>query len=189
VPALLADCLDAAADALVAQAGGPVWTEAEFAALCTAVRSDLADVLYTVLDRVRGVLIVDAEVDTALSRMTGKVFAESVADMRAQRAALVHNGFVTATGLSRLSDVERYLRGILRRLDKLAERPDRDLEWTYAVQDVAQAYAEVRGRPGDDGSIRWMIEELRISYFAQTLGTAYPVSEKRLYKAIDALLP
>jgi ATP-dependent helicase HrpA len=146
-------------------------------------------VLYTVLDRVRGVLIVDAEVDTALSRMTGTVFAESVADMRAQRAALVHNGFVTATGLSRLSDVERYLRGILRRLDKLAERPDRDLEWTYAVQDVAQAYAEVRGRPGDDGSIRWMIEELRVSYFAQTLGTAYPVSEKRLYKAIDALLP
>jgi ATP-dependent RNA helicase HrpA len=189
VPALLADCLDAAADALVAQAGGPVWTEAEFATLCTAVRSDLADVMYTVLERVRGVLTVDAEVDTALSRMTGKVFAESVADMRTQRAALVYDGFVTSTGLARLSDVERYLRGILRRLDKLAERPDRDLEWTYAVQDVAQAYAEVRGRPGDDGSVRWMIEELRVSYFAQTLGTAYPVSEKRLYKAIDALLP
>jgi ATP-dependent helicase HrpA len=189
VPALLADCLDAAADALIAAAGGPVWTPEEFAALCTAVRSDLADTVYTALDRVRGVLTVDASVDAALSRMTGQVFAESIADMRAQRAALVYKDFVTATGLARLSDVERYLRGIERRLDKLPERPDRDLEWTYAVQDVQQAYAEVRGRPGDDGSIRWMIEELRIGYFAQTLGTAYPVSEKRLYKAIDSLLP
>jgi ATP-dependent RNA helicase HrpA len=189
VPALLADCLDAAADALIAAAGGPVWTPVDFAALCTAVRADLADTMYTVLDRLRGVLTAAAEVDTALSRMTGQVFAESVADMRAQRAALVHDGFVASTGLAHLSDVERYLRGILRRLEKLPERPARDLEWTYAVQDVTQAYEEVRGRPGDDGRIRWLIEELRISYFAQTLGTTQPVSEKRLYKAIDALLP
>ncbi|HEV7649913.1 MAG TPA: ATP-dependent RNA helicase HrpA [Actinophytocola sp.] len=189
VPALLEDCLNAAADSLVARSGGPVWTPDEFEALCTAVRGDLADTTYAVLDAVRGVLTVDAEVDTALSRMTGGVFAESVADMRAQRSALVYNGFVTATGLTRLSDVERYLRGILRRLDKLPERPDRDLEWTYIVADVTQAYAEVRGAAGDDGSVRWMIEELRISFFAQTLRTAYPVSEKRIDKAIESLLP
>ncbi len=186
VPGLLEDCLNAAADALIS---APVWTPEEFEALCARVRAELADTMYAVLDRVRGVLTADAEVDTALSRMTGAVFAESVADMRAQRNALVYNGFVAGTGRARLSDVERYLRGILRRLDKLAERPDRDLEWTYVVQDVAQAYAEVRGRPGDDGSVRWMIEELRISFFAQTLGTAYPVSEKRIYRAIESLLP
>ena len=124
VPALLEDCLNAAADALVAAArrsgvdtrgvrgavhGGPGRT---WRTRCT-----------TVLDAVRGVLAADAEVDTALSRMTGAVFAESVADMRAQRSALVYNGFVTATGLARLSDVERYLRGILRRLDKLPGAP------------------------------------------------------------------
>ena len=187
VPGLLEDCVNAAADTLIAAHGGPVWTAADFDALVAAVRAGLADTTYQVLDRVRGVLTADAEVDTALSRMTGAVFAESVADMRAQRSALVFNGFVTAAGLARLSDVERYLRGILRRLDKLAERPDRDLEWTYAVQDAQQAYAEVRGRPGDDGRVRWMIEELRVSYFAQTLGTAYPVSEKRVYRAIDDL--
>jgi ATP-dependent helicase HrpA len=189
VPALLEDCLNAAADALISRAGGPVWTPEAFEALCTAVRSDLVDTMYAVLAGTRGVLSADAEVDAALSRMVGAVFAESVADMRAQRSALVYNGFVAAAGLARLSDVERYLRGILRRLDKLPERPDRDLEWTDVVRDVAQAYTEVRGAPGDDGSVRWMIEELRISFFAQTLGTAYPVSEKRVYKAIDALLP
>ncbi len=187
VPGLLDDCVNAAADALIAQHGGPVWTREAFDALCAGVRGGLADTTYDVLDRVRGVLTADVEVDRALSRMTGQVFAESVDDMRAQRNALVFNGFVTATGLAHLSDVERYLRGILRRLDKLPERPARDVEWTYAAQDAEAAYAEVRGLPGDDGRIRWMIEELRISYFAQTLGTAYPISEKRIYRAIDDL--
>jgi ATP-dependent helicase HrpA len=187
VPGLLDDCVNAAADALITQHGGPVWTREAFDALCAGVRGGLADTTYEVLDKVRGVLTADVEVDRALSRMTGQVFAESVDDMRAQRDALVFNGFVTATGLAHLSDVERYLRGILRRLDKLPERPARDVEWTYAVQDVEAAYAEVRGLPGDDGRIRWMIEELRISYFAQTLGTAYPISEKRIYRAIDDL--
>jgi ATP-dependent helicase HrpA len=185
VAGLLEDCLDAAADELIAAHGGPVWDAEPFTALAAGVRGGLADGLYRVLERVRGVLAAHAEVDSALARMTGRVFAESVADMRAQVSGLVFDGFVTATGASRLSDVERYLRGVLRRLEKLPERPDRDLEWTYAVQDAAQAYAEVRGRPGDDGRVRWMIEELRISLFAQTLGTAHPISEKRVYRAID----
>ncbi|OLF18107.1 ATP-dependent RNA helicase HrpA [Actinophytocola xanthii] len=187
VPGLLEDCLNAATDAVVSDLGGPVWTTEEFQALCAGVRARLADTLYSVLERVRGVLAVHAEVDAALARMTGRVFAESVADMRTQVAALVFDGFVTATGPARLPDVERYLRGVLRRLEKLPERPDRDLEWTHVVQDAQRAYAEVRGRPGDDGRVRWMIEELRISFFAQTLGTAYPISEKRVYRAIDEL--
>jgi ATP-dependent helicase HrpA len=138
------------------------------------------------------VLAVDATLDAAMSRMTGKVFAESVADMRAQREALVFKGFVTATGHAHLSDVERYLNGILRRLDKLPERPARDADWTYAVQGVWEAYEEALGQLGQDDpalrEVRWMIEELRISYFAQTLRTAYPVSEKRIYRAIDEAL-
>jgi ATP-dependent helicase HrpA len=123
--------------------------------------------------------------------MTGKVFAESVADMVAQRNALVFNGFVTATGYRHLPDVERYLTGTLRRLDKLPERPARDADWTYAVQGVWEAYEEARAQLGEDPrlrEVRWMIEELRISYFAQTLKTAYPVSEKRIYRAIDEAL-
>ena len=191
VAGLLEDCLNCAADHLIARHGGPVWTEAEFTSLCDKVRADLYDALWQTLDRVRGVLTVDATVDAALARMTGKVFAESVADMVAQRNALVFNGFVTATGYDHLSDVERYLTGILRRLDKLAERPARDADWTYAVQGVWEAYEEARGQLGADPRltpVRWMIEELRVSYFAQTLKTAYPVSEKRIYRAIDEAL-
>ncbi|HEX6361144.1 ATP-dependent RNA helicase HrpA [Actinophytocola sp.] len=191
VPGLLADALDCAADHLIDRAGGPAWTADAFRALCDAVRADLHDVLYDVLARVRGALTVNATVDTALDRMSGKVFTESVSDMRTQRSKLVFSGFITATGYRRLSDLERYLTAILRRLDKLAERPARDADWTYAVQGVWEAYGEARSQLGDDPrltEVRWMIEELRVSYFAQTLKTAYPVSEKRVYRAIDEAL-
>jgi ATP-dependent helicase HrpA len=191
VPGLLEDCLNCAADHLVERAGGPVWTAAEFRSLCDAVRADLHDTLYDVLRLVRGALAVDAKVDSALGRLTGKVFAESVADMTAQRDALVFNGFVAAAGYRHLADVERYLTAILRRIDKLPERPARDADWTYAVQGVWEAYEEARAQlPADPRlrEVRWMIEELRISYFAQTIKTAYPVSEKRIYRAIDEAL-
>jgi ATP-dependent helicase HrpA len=191
VPGLLEDCLNCAADHLIGRAGGPVWTPDAFTALCDKVRADLHDVLYDVLGRTRGVLAVDAALDAALARMTGKVFTASVEDMRVQRKRLVFNGFVAVTGYARLADVERYLTAILRRLDKLAERPARDADWTYAVQGVWEAYEEARAQLGDDPrltEVRWMIEELRVSYFAQTLKTAYPVSEKRIYRAIDDAL-
>jgi ATP-dependent helicase HrpA len=191
VPGLLEDCLNCAADHLIDRAGGPVWTADAFRALCDKVRADLHDVLYDVLVRTRGVLTVHASLDVALSHMTAKVFEAPVADIQAQRKRLVFNGFVTAAGYSRLSDVERYLTAILRRLDKLPERPARDADWTYAVEGVWEAYEEARAQLGDDPrltEVRWMIEELRVSYFAQTLKTAYPVSEKRVYRAIDEAL-
>jgi ATP-dependent helicase HrpA len=191
VPGLLDDALNSAADYLIGQAGGPVWTAAAFRSLCDEVRADLYDTLYDVLSRTRGVLTVDASLDAQLDRMTGAVFAESVEDMRTQRRRLVFNGFITAAGYSRLSDVERYLTAILRRIDKLPERPARDADWTYAVQGVWEAYEEARAQIGDHPKlveVRWMIEELRVSYFAQTLKTAYPVSEKRIYRAIDEAL-
>jgi ATP-dependent helicase HrpA len=191
VPGVLEDCLNCATDYLIGQAGGPAWTADAFKTLCDKVRADLHDTLYDVLKRTRGVLTVHATLDAELARMTGKVFAESVQDMRTQRERLVFNGFVTATGYPRLSDVERYLTAILRRLEKLPERPTRDADWTYAVQGVWEAYEEARSQRADRAKldeVRWMIEELRVSYFAQTLKTAYPVSEKRIYRAIDEAL-
>ena len=116
----------------------------------------------------------------------------AVNDMRAQLKALVYRGFVTTAGANRLPDLVRYLHGIARRLEKLPERPDRDADWMHSVHNVQREYAKLRDRvPPGEGlrDIRWMIEELRISYFAQTLGTPYPVSEKRIQRAMEALAP
>jgi ATP-dependent helicase HrpA len=106
---------------------------------------------------------------------------------------LVHAGFVTEAGVGRLPDLQRYLRAMLLRLDKLPEDVGRDrglqAQVAMATDEYETALADVR--PGRRPSpalleVRWMIEELRVSLFAQTLRTAYPVSAKRIHRAIVA---
>jgi ATP-dependent helicase HrpA len=116
------------------------------------------------------------------------------ADIRAQLSALVYPGFVAETGAGRLRDLARYLQAVTRRLDKLPESVARDAERMAAVQRVTDAYRDglsalpPAARTGPEPqAIRWMIEELRVSLFAQTLGTPAPVSEKRIRAAIDRL--
>jgi ATP-dependent helicase HrpA len=120
----------------------------------------------------------------------------ALADVRSQLRELVYPGFVAATGTTRLADLARYLRAASRRLETLTREPARDREWMSRVREVRVAYDELlaslpAGKPVPVAvaEIRWMIEELRVSFFAQTLGTKYPVSEKRIYRAIDDLLP
>jgi ATP-dependent helicase HrpA len=114
--------------------------------------------------------------------------------MRAQFGRLIYPGFISATGLRRLPDLVRYLRGIVRRLDKLPGDQAKDAEKMAAVQrvtaDYRQALAELpAGARSSDAarSVPWLIEELRVNLFAQVLGTPGPVSEKRIGAAIDAL--
>jgi ATP-dependent helicase HrpA len=96
----------------------------------------------------------------------------------------VYPGFVSATGLDRLPHLVRYLHAAQRRLEKLPENPPRDAELMHRVHAVEQSYRELPASPGT-AAIRWMIEELRVSFFAQSLGTAHPVSEQRILRAMD----
>jgi ATP-dependent helicase HrpA len=194
--ALFEDCAAAAVDALVVAAGGPAWEEAGFARLREHVRAEFHDTVRAVVARVAEILAVAHEIGGRLSDTRSTSVAPAVADIRAQLAGLVFPGFVTAHGTERLPHVLRYLRAIARRLDKLPAEPARDAERMAKVQLLQQAYEKLAGRggPGADGPdaegvarVRWMIEELRVSYFAQMLGTPAPVSEKRIWKAIDEL--
>jgi ATP-dependent helicase HrpA len=96
--------------------------------------------------------------------------------------------------LRRLPSLTRYLRGIERRLDKLADNPGRDAQLMAIIGGLAGEYRDAlaalppAARATDDAqAIRWMIEELRVSLFAQTLGTPVPVSERRVRSAIERL--
>ncbi|MBA8924905.1 ATP-dependent helicase HrpA [Kutzneria viridogrisea] len=191
VPALLEDCIAAAVDRIVAEGGGPAWDAEGFGKLLTRARTALGPTVLEVVDRVRRILAAEQAVQ---ARLAAARFAptESVTDIRRQLKGLVCAGFATETGWARLSDVERYLRAVERRLEKLPENPARDVERTQQVAEITAEYRELVGAlpPGEPVgeklvAIRWMIEELRVSYFAQTLGTAYPVSEKRIHKAMD----
>ncbi len=191
---LLTDCAGCAVDSLVASAGGPAWDEAGFAALRDHVRADFVDRTMEVLSAVRKILSIGYELDRRLSQPAVPALLPALTDLRGQLSGLVYRGFVTATGWDHLPDVVRYLTGIERRLDRLPAGATRDREWMDRVHQVHAEYRELReqvppGHPADEAliEIRWMIEELRVSYFAQTLGTAYKISDKRIYDALDAL--
>ena len=190
---LFDDCITCAADALMAEAGGPAWDAEGFAKLHDKVRGELADTVLEVVTKVERILEAARGVELRLQeRRANPTLAPALDDARAQLDGLVYRGFVTATGSRRLADVLRYVRGIQHRLDRLASHPARDAELLASVEDIQDAYQRRLDRlphgrqPGEAlREIRWMIEELRISYFAQPLGTPYPVSEKRLRRALD----
>jgi ATP-dependent helicase HrpA len=194
---LLDDCAACAADQVIQVTGGPGWDAEGFARLVKAARDSLAPCTAGVLDAVAQILGEAHEVEIRLASARDPVpaLAPALADIRAQFARLIYPGFIAEAGLVRLPDLVRYLRGIVRRLDKLAGEQDRDAERMAVVHRVAAEYQSVlselpaadRARP-DVKAIRWMIEELRVSLFAQVLGTPGPVSEKRILAALDALL-
>jgi ATP-dependent helicase HrpA len=189
IEALLADCVTCAADALITACGGPPYDEDGFTALRDRSRAELAPAVEAVIGNVERILSDAHAIEARLAELTAPALALAVADVRAQLAGLLGPGFVTSTGAHRLPDLARYLQAIVRRLDKLPRDPDRDAGWMHRIAAVTEAYQRLRDDLGDVpqvAQIRWMIEELRVSYFAQELRTPYPVSDKRIYQAITA---
>ena len=137
------------------------------------------------------------EVRVRLDAMTAPATSALVADVRAQLDSLVYPGFVADTGLGHLPHLRRYLRAMLQRLEKSPSSPAalaRDAANQEVVDRVEIAYADlldslpaVERRSVAVRDVGWMVEELRVSLFANGLGTAYPVSEKRIRAAIGAL--
>ncbi|MCW2606664.1 MAG: ATP-dependent helicase, partial [Frankiales bacterium] len=197
VAALLDDCAQCAVDTLMTAHGAPVWDEAAFAALRDAVRAGLHDVLLEVVTVTERVLAAAVEVEAGLAALRGQAALEpALADVRQQLQSLVHDGFVSETGQRRLPDLRRYLTAVVRRLEKLPSDPHRDrlrmLEVHQLEQDrqalLSKLPVERRTDP-DVVAVRWMLEELRVQHFGGGLRTAHPVSETRILKALDALLP
>jgi ATP-dependent helicase HrpA len=191
VPALLDDCVSAALDDIIAACGGPPREAEGFARLRDTVRGELQDVLFDVVRAVAALLTSARSVENRVSAGTTPLLLPAMVDIRAQLSGLVFPGFVTTTGRARLVDVQRYLRAIERRLDALVSRPDRDRSLMNQVHEVAHEYDQWRASlpPArrDDSAVtdvRWMIEELRVSLFAQTVGTPAPVSDKRIRRAM-----
>ncbi|MCW2740702.1 MAG: hrpA [Blastococcus sp.] len=195
IPDLVADCVDAAADELIAAAGGPPRDEAAFTALVQTAKAELPRLTEDAVRKVEDVLTQAREVAVAIGAAPARRVPEAaIADLRRQMGGLLHRGFVAATGRRRLPDVVRYLKAMAHRLEKLPANAARDELWMRQVEAVTAEYEQVLARVPSTGApedpvvrIRWMIEELRVGLFAQNIGTRTPVSEQRVYKAIDQL--
>ncbi|UWX96242.1 ATP-dependent RNA helicase HrpA [Arthrobacter zhaoxinii] len=193
VAALIEDCTLAAVDKLTPEQ--LPWTRAEFDALYETVRAELIDTVFSVTAIVEKILASTRRISKALKGTTSLALISALNDIRAQLDALVYPGFVARTGYAQLMHLPRYLAGIERRLEKLPGNVQRDglsmavihrLEDEY--DDAVAALAPGRGTPPELAEVRWMIEELRISFFAQELGTARTVSEKRIRTALNSAL-
>ncbi|MGQ4409641.1 ATP-dependent RNA helicase HrpA [[Kitasatospora] papulosa] len=196
IQALFDDCATAAADRLIAAHGGPAWDEASFRKLYDKVRADLVDLTVRTIGQVQQILAAWQACERRLKATNSLVLINNVTDVRDHLARLVPPGFVTATGLPRLPDLMRYLVAEDRRLQQMPTNVQRDTTRMEKVHEMQDEYAWLleqlpQGRPVPKAvlDIRWMIEELRVSYFAHALGTAQPVSDKRIVKAIDAAAP
>ncbi|MFI0227648.1 ATP-dependent RNA helicase HrpA [Streptomyces lydicus] len=196
IAALFEDCVTAAADRLIAARGGPAWDEESFRKLFDAVRADLVDVTLRTIQQAQEVLAAWQACERRLKETTFPSLLPSLADVKEQLAALIKPGFVTAHGAKRLPDLMRYLVAADRRLQQLPTNAERDRTRMAKVKEMQDEFAWLLeqfppGRPVPAAAldIRWMIEELRVSYFAHALGTAYPVSDKRIVKAVDAAVP
>jgi ATP-dependent helicase HrpA len=194
VAALLADCVSAAVDKLVDAAGGPAWDGVGFDALLAAVRAGLNQATLEIVGTVEQILAAAQEVDRTLKTLTAPGLRTSVVDAEGQLRGLVHNGFITEAGAAALPDLVRYLRALSHRLERLPADPARDLQHLVRFRAAEQAYHDLLDElpPGQADTpavrhIRWMLEELRVSYFAQSLRTAYPISEQRIHRAIAAI--
>ncbi|WP_206443344.1 ATP-dependent RNA helicase HrpA [Candidatus Protofrankia californiensis] len=207
---LLDDCVACAADKLISQCGGPVWDPDGFAKLRGIVHADLDETALDVVTKVERILATAHTVsgqlaerqpqsqsrtaERRLKTTAGLALVPALSDIRSQLSGLVYQGFVSASGWQRLPDVARYLSAIERRLEKLPLDPERDRERMRQVEQVTLEYQRMLDRtpPGSPHGeelqrIRWMIEELRVGLFAQTLRTAYPVSVERIFRAMDQL--
>ncbi|MCL6738084.1 ATP-dependent RNA helicase HrpA [Streptomyces neyagawaensis] len=196
IQALFDDCATAAADRLIADFGGPAWDEESYRKLYDKVRAEIVDTTVRTVGQVQQVLAAWQACERRLKATRSPALLPNLADVRGQLDALVKPGFVTETGLRRLPDLMRYLVAADRRLQQMPTSVQRDTSRMEKVHEMRDEYAWLleqlpQGRPVPSSvlDIRWMIEELRVSYFAHALGTAYPVSDKRIVKAIDAAVP
>lgn len=187
---LIDDCISAAVDSLIQ--GIDCRDAAAFVALKDKVRAELNDTVVDIAKLVEQILVRHNAIKKRLKGKTDLTMVRAQADIQAQLDGLVFKGFVAATGAARLKDVTRYLDAIERRLEKLPIDPNRDRVHQGKVENVQDKLGQYRAKvpkglsePGWLVEARWMIEELRVSYFAQQLGTPYPISDKRIWNFME----
>ena len=179
--AVLEDAATAAISSLMARAGGPVWDEASFQRLRDHVAGHAADETARIVAQVVKILQAARDVRRKLDELRGPAVADVRRDVAQQLGRLVFPGFITPTGADRLADVERYLRGAEWRLERLSRGAAVDRDRMRAVHELEDLYRHrleelPAGRrvDGELAEVPWLLEELRMSQFAQAIGHARP---------------
>jgi len=186
---LVDDLLAAAADeAFVLEP--PIRTRAAFEACLDRGRADFVPAAERLIGLARAVLSEHRRIAREIERGRRNLPESAVEDLSAQLESLVRPGFLRDTPTRWRVHLPRYLSAARQRLEKLARRAPKDAEYQAAVGEAARRLDEWRERyppdwpwPDEIVDYRWLLEEFRVSLFAQSLGTSRPVSAKRLEEA------
>ena len=191
--ALVSDCTRTAIDVLLPDE--LPMTQQAYQRVAQTVQQELIDTTFKVTTVVAKILNLSRDVDRRIRKIRSLSLAAAASDLRAHHDQLVGKDFVSKTGWDHLRHVPRYLEGISLRMDKLdaGGALQRDGLNMQVVQTLAQEYEDLKRQaptgvptPGAISEIFWQLQELRISLFAQELGTATSVSEKRLRQALKS---
>jgi ATP-dependent helicase HrpA len=191
---LLQDCIQAGCQYLVKQSGDFPREAQAFEKCKDHVRAELADSVLAGAIKVEQALRLAHEIRKKMKGSVALNVIQSHADIKEQLDQLVFKGFVTASGIEQLDNIIRYLNALLRRLEKLPVDPNQDRLKMIEAAKVTEAYQKLLNSQRSDKplnqevlDVRWMLQELRVSLFAQNLGTAYPISVKRILNHLKAL--
>jgi ATP-dependent helicase HrpA len=192
--ALFADCLVACVNDVLYRVkdDGMLFTKLEFDTVRDRVSGVVMDTMFETVGLVARTLTALRAAEKAVKSATNMALLPALSDAKEQLAGLVFPGFVSRTGLERLRHVPRYLEGVSMRVGKLAGNPGRDRVWMNEVQTALGRLADAGGTiplapdaPANVVRARWLIEELRISLFAQELRAAESVSLQRITKLLQ----
>ena len=193
VKALIEDARAAVADAVTAResAGEPVRTEQAFTRIRDAFSAANMDELFSTVSLVARILRAARELERAVAAQNSMTLLAALSDVKTQLNGMIYPGFIAHTGTEQLVHLPRYLRAATERVTGLADNPGRDRQRMTEHEKAAHAYTEAGGtlpaRPDDTETLtraRWQLEELRVSLFAQALGTAEPISVPRVLKTL-----
>lgn len=190
IKALVDDCIFAGIDALRAafeqEHDTEIRTEGIFNQCADWVRGEINDKVVEIAQQVETGLTLAHQCQKQMKGNIPLTMVGAMGDIRQHLGSLVYPGFVTDIGAARLADWNRYIKALVRRLEKLPIDPTKDRQAQLTIEKVTAEY-EKTCKKYPQGKLpealqegRWMIEELRVSLFAQQLGTAYPVSAKRI---------
>lgn len=181
------DAIDCAVDEVIAEFGGPPRTERGFSDLVEKARAAVPDHLDRLAELVALLVESTTNIEAAVDGLLGSSVDVSARDLGAHLGRLAYPGFLTGVGYDKVTDVSRYLDGLQYRSERLTESPARDLAAAAECVKVERRHAELvnqLGMTAELEAITWMIEELRVTLFAQHLKGPAKISTTRVERKL-----
>lgn len=190
---LIFDLMLCAINNIVERNGGVPWDEENFLRLKEIVRGELNDEALAIAKIIEQSLVKAHELKRLLKGNISFDLARSYADISAQLDGLIYKGFISQCGSEHLSELPRYLQAAIERIQRLNRDVVRDQMYMRTLDNLNDEYQKVLKSyheeliPPPLKEVKWMIEELRVSYFAQHLGVSCPISDKRIYAELERI--